>query len=291
MVSSTKTPVHILSGFLGSGKTTLLNQLLRMPNFANTLVIINEFGDVALDHLLVEKSTDTIIELSNGCLCCSIRGELVDTLLNLADIDVERIIIETTGIADPLPVMQSITAHPTLAAQFKLAPTAVVFDLARGEEVIATNEDAKRQLALADAIILTKADLLEEAEKSAAIKQAEALIRSINSSAIVVKSQDCDSVAVHLLEPGKLLQLPANSAKPNHAQTYKSLTLRYPAVLSISAIERFTDHILHSYGDNILRIKGLVLTSERPGQPLVLQVSGKMMHPPEYLEKMAAWYG
>ncbi len=97
-------PVHILSGFLGTGKTTFLNQLLKRHDFSNTLVIVNEFGEVPLDHQLIESSSETIVELSNGCLCCSIRGELVDTLLTLNVDTFDRVIIETTGIADPLPV-------------------------------------------------------------------------------------------------------------------------------------------------------------------------------------------
>ncbi|RVA53408.1 GTP-binding protein, partial [Mesorhizobium sp. M7A.F.Ca.CA.004.09.1.2] len=120
-------PVSVLTGFLGAGKTTLLNRLLKDPALADTAVIINEFGEVAIDHLLVEQSSDGIIQLSDGCLCCTVRGELVDTLADLVDrlqtgriARLARVIVETTGLADPAPVLQSIMAHPALIQAFRL---------------------------------------------------------------------------------------------------------------------------------------------------------------------------
>ncbi len=284
-MNSLKTPVHILSGFLGSGKTTFLNQLLNLPEFSNTLVIINEFGEVALDHLLVERSTDTIIELANGCLCCSIRGELVDTLQDVADLDCERIIIETTGIADPLPVMQAITAHPNLAAKLKLAATLVVFDLVRGENLIQEYQDARRQLALGDIILLTKADMLDEPAKSRNTQQAETLLKRINPSAVILNTCHHKSISPDILEINATPDIAADKITIGHDRTYKSTTLQCASPLPLAVIERIISHILGQYGDNILRIKGLVLTTEKPDQPLVLQVSGHIMHQPEYLKK------
>ena len=117
----------MLTGFLGAGKTTLLNRLLKDPTLADTAVIINEFGDVAIDHLLVERSSDGIIQLSDGCLCCTVRGELVDTLADLVERlqtgrieGLKRVVIETTGLADPAPVLQSIMAHPALVQAYRL---------------------------------------------------------------------------------------------------------------------------------------------------------------------------
>lgn len=277
--------MHILSGFLGSGKTTLLNRLLKTPEFANTLVIINEFGDVALDHLLVEKSTDSIIELSNGCLCCSIRGELVETLHDVANLDVERIVIETTGIADPLPVMQSITAHPNLAAHFKLASTLVVFDLVRGEEIFAANEEARRQLALGDLILFTKADLLNSPDRETAIKRTKRLLANIAPSANFLDSKDCSSISSKLLDTVNAPEARGTIHATAHDKTYKSVTLRSEEPFPGTLIERFIDNVFHNHGDNILRIKGLVQTTEQPTRPMVLQVSGKLIHPVEYLEK------
>lgn len=118
-------PVSILTGFLGAGKTTLLNRVLKDPALADTAVIINEFGDVSIDHLLVEASSDGVIELSDGCLCCTVRGELVDTLADLMDRmqtgrikPLKRVVIETTGLADPAPVLQSVLGNPVIAQNF-----------------------------------------------------------------------------------------------------------------------------------------------------------------------------
>ena len=135
-------PVSVLTGFLGAGKTTLLNRLLRDPDLADTAVIINEFGDVAIDHLLVEQSSDGVIQLSDGCLCCTVRGDLVDTLADLVDrlqtgriARLSRVIIETTGLADPAPVLQSIMAHPTLIQAYRLDGVVTLVDAvnARGD--------------------------------------------------------------------------------------------------------------------------------------------------------------
>ena len=127
MVLDKPLTVSIITGFLGAGKTTLLNRLLVSPDMANTAVIINEFGDVSLDHLLVESGDDDIIELSSGCLCCTIRGELVETLERLLDrSDANRltsIVIETTGLADPVPVIQAVMAHPLLSCLLYTSPS------------------------------------------------------------------------------------------------------------------------------------------------------------------------
>src|SRR6478736_4880858 len=128
-------PVSILTGFLGAGKSTLLNRILKDPDMREAAVIINEFGDVGIDHLLVESSGDAIIELSDGCLCCTVRGELVDTLANLMDAvqtgrvkPVRRVVIETTGLADPAPVMQAIMGNPIIATNFELEGVVTVMD-------------------------------------------------------------------------------------------------------------------------------------------------------------------
>src|SRR5690242_20533721 len=138
-------PLTVLTGFLGAGKTTLLNRLLKDPSLADTAVIINEYGDVAIDHLLVEQSSDGIIQLSDGCLCCTVRGELVDTLADLVDrlqtgriARLARIVIETTGLADPVPVLQSIMGHPALVQAFRLDGVVTLVDAVNG----ATNLDA-----------------------------------------------------------------------------------------------------------------------------------------------------
>lgn len=159
-------PVSILTGFLGAGKTTLLNRLLRDPALSDTAVIINEFGDVSLDHLLVESSNDGVIELSDGCLCCTVRGELVDTLADLMDRmqtgrihPLKRVVIETTGLADPAPVMQSVMGNPIIAQSYRLDGVVTVVDAVNGLSTLDHHEEAVKQAAVADRLVISKAGL------------------------------------------------------------------------------------------------------------------------------------
>ena len=166
-------PVSVLTGFLGAGKTTLLNRLLKDPALADTAVIINEFGDVAIDHLLVEQSSDGVIQLSDGCLCCTVRGELVDTLADLVDrlqtgriARLARVVIETTGLADPAPVLQSIMAHPALVQAYRLDGVITLVDAVNGEATLDAHVEAVKQVAVADRIVVTKADLADDRGRS-----------------------------------------------------------------------------------------------------------------------------
>ena len=159
-------PVSVLTGFLGSGKTTLLNRLLKDPALADTAVIINEFGDVGIDHLLVEQASEGIIELSDGCLCCTVRGELVDTLADLIDRlqtgrleRLRRVVIETTGLADPAPVLHAIMGHPVLLQAFRVDGVIATVDAVNGMATLDAHEEAVKQVAVADRIVITKTDL------------------------------------------------------------------------------------------------------------------------------------
>lgn len=159
-------PVSILTGFLGAGKTSLLNRLLKDPDLTDTAVIINEFGDVSLDHLLVEASSDGIIELSDGCLCCTVRGELVDTLADLMDRmqtgkikPLKRVVIETTGLADPAPVLQSVMGNPVIAQSFRLDGVVTVIDAVNGLSTLDHHEEAVKQVAMADRLVISKMSL------------------------------------------------------------------------------------------------------------------------------------
>lgn len=170
-------PVSVLTGFLGSGKTTLLNRLLKDPALSDTAVIINEFGEISIDHLLVEQASEGVIELSDGCLCCTVRGELVDTLADLIDRlqtgrikALKRVIIETTGLADPAPVLHSIMGHPVLMQAFRLDGVLATVDAVNGMATLDNHEEAVKQAAMADRIVLTKTDLPEAQSGLAALK-------------------------------------------------------------------------------------------------------------------------
>lgn len=161
-------PISILTGFLGAGKTSLLNRLLSDPALQDAAVIINEFGDIGLDHLLVEQTSDGIIELSSGCLCCTVRGDLIDTLEGFLDqistgqiTSLSRIVIETTGLADPVPVLQAVLAHPLFQGRYRVDQVITLVDAVNGSRTLDQHEESVRQVSVADTLILTKTDLSE----------------------------------------------------------------------------------------------------------------------------------
>jgi len=180
-------PVTILTGFLGAGKTSFLNRILRCPKLEGAMVLINEFGAVGIDHLLVEAGDDTIIELSNGCLCCTIRSNLIDRLEDLLTRigngclrKISRLIIETTGLADPVPILQIFMTHPLLLREFRYDGMITVVDGVNGSKTLAYHEEARRQVGLADRIVVTKNDLLG---KEKAIDALLARLKSLNNAA------------------------------------------------------------------------------------------------------------
>jgi G3E family GTPase len=162
---SPATPVTVLTGFLGSGKTTLLNRLLARPELARTAVLINEFGEVGLDHLMVEKVDGDVVLLSSGCLCCTVRGELVDSLRSLAaraeagEIDFDRVVIETTGLADPAPILHTLMAEPDIVRRYRLDGIVTTVDAVTGAATLDAQPESVKQAAVADRIVLTKTDL------------------------------------------------------------------------------------------------------------------------------------
>lgn len=309
-------PVSVLTGFLGAGKTTLLNRLLRDPELTDTAVIINEFGDVAIDHLLVEKASDGVIELSDGCLCCTVRGELVDTLADLVDrlqtgrIErLARIVIETTGLADPVPVLQSIMGHPALIHAFRLDGVITVVDAVNGSATLDAHVEAVKQVAVADRIVLTKADLVDDADWLSALK---ARITRINPGAEI---REVEGAAVaRLLQCG--LYDPASKTADvrrwlgeaqahdhhdhhgehdhhhghhdhhhDHAHDARigSFSLTHDGPLPFSTVEMFLDLLLSTQGDKLLRIKGIVELMEDRARPLVIHGVQKLLHPPARL--------
>src|SRR5262249_45477731 len=164
-------PLTVLTGFLGAGKTTLLNRLLQDEALAGTVVIINEFGEIGLDHLLVRTIDDNMVLLQSGCLCCTLRGDLVSALEGLLrDLDngrlaFRRVILETTGLADPAPVLQTAMAHPYLVMRFRIDGVVTVVDAVNGAATLDDNIESLKQVAVADRIVLTKSDLADTPER------------------------------------------------------------------------------------------------------------------------------
>src|SRR6266850_1578874 len=160
-------PLTVLTGFLGAGKTTLLNRLVTDPALAETAVIINEFGEIGLDHLLVKPISDGVVLLQSGCLCCTMRGDLVDALEQLLrDLDngrvaFRRVMLETTGLADPAPVLQTAMAHPYLVMRYRLDGVITVVDAVNGGATLDAHMESVKQVAVADRIVLAKTDLVD----------------------------------------------------------------------------------------------------------------------------------
>lgn len=176
-------PVTLLTGFLGSGKTTVLNHLVRQPELADALVIINEFGEMALDHLLVAHSTENLVmEMSSGCLCCTIRGDLVKTLRDITwrfsrngQRQFRRVLIETTGLADPAPIIHTLMTHPQIAPKYRLDGIVTTVDTATGMHTLEQHPEAVKQAAVADALLLTKADLASDEQRQALLRRLDGI--------------------------------------------------------------------------------------------------------------------
>jgi G3E family GTPase len=307
-------PVSVLTGFLGAGKTTLLNRLLKDPALADTAVIINEFGDVAIDHLLVEQASDGIIELSDGCLCCTVRGELVDTLADLIDrlqtgriAKLKRVVIETTGLADPAPVLQSIMGHPALVQAFRLDGVVTLVDAVNGAATLDAHVEAVKQAAVADRLVITKADLLGDPSELAELK---ARLARVNPSAPVLDVNETGAAALFecgLYNPEtktadvrRWLGEEAAHADHHHSHDHhdhdhdhahhhhhdarvRSFSLVHDGPVPFGAIEMFLDLLRSTHGERLLRMKGVIELAEDPSRPLVVHGVQKILHPPARL--------
>jgi len=204
-------PICVLTGFLGAGKTTLLNRLLRDPALADTAVIINEFGEIGIDHLLVEQVDDGIVALAAGCLCCTLRGDLLDALERLLrSLDngraaFSRVVIETTGLADPAPVLHTLMLHPYLVLRYRLDGIVTVVDAVNGLATLAAHSEAAKQVAVADRLVLAKTDLLsgpERASGTAALDELRARLRRLNPSAPLLDAAAGEAIAARLFDCG-----------------------------------------------------------------------------------------
>lgn len=200
------TPVTIVTGFLGSGKTTLLNRALRDPAMANTLLVINEFGEISIDHALTEQSNDSILVLENGCLCCTVFGDLVQTFARAyhareaGEISFDHAVIETSGLAEPAPVLQAFLSDPVLAGLYRIGSVITTIDAINGPHTLAEHTVSVAQAALADRLLITKLDMVPEAERGKVRAALLAQLRQINRAASI------DVVSDALVDPIKLMR-------------------------------------------------------------------------------------
>jgi len=290
-------PVSVLTGFLGSGKTTLLGRLVRRPEFARTAVIINEFGEVGLDHDLVEASEESFVQLQTGCLCCTIRGDLVLTLEDLLrrrDAGTvprfERVVIETTGLADPAPILQALMTDPVAAERLALAGVVTTVDAATGAATLDRQREAVKQAAVADRLVLTKTDLLP------ASADLLARLAAINPSAPVLQATFGQIEPDRLFDGG--LYDPAGKAPDvqiwlaadahghhHHDSGISSFCVMREAPIRAVALALFLETLAEHCGPDLLRVKGILNIAESPDHPAVIHGVQHVFHPPAFLER------
>jgi len=300
----------LLTGFLGAGKTTLLNQLLKDPALADTAVIINEFGEVALDHLLVEYISDNMVLLQSGCLCCTMRGDLVDALETLLrDLDARRcsfrrVLLETTGLADPAPVLHTAMAHPYLVMRYRLDGVVTVVDAVNGETSLDQHPEAVKQAAVADRIVLTKTDLATPGQHARIVER----LRALNPAAPILDAAKGEATAERLLNCGlydperKIADVKKWLAEeayadahahhhdhhhdPNrHDEHIASFVLTADAAMPAGTLDMFLELLRATHGDKLLRLKGIVKLQEMPDTPVVVHGVQHVFHPTARLER------
>jgi G3E family GTPase len=282
----TFTPVTLLTGFLGSGKTTLLRRLLRDPALHDTAVIINEFGEVALDHLLVERLDKETVLLGSGCLCCTVRGELAAAVRDLHSRRARavlppfrRLVIESTGLADPFPVLSTLRADPVLRHHFRAAGVVTTVDAVNGLGQLDRYVESMRQAAIADVLALTKTDIADE-ERAAPLLER---LRAINPTAPLVR------VAEGPLPIGSLLNAGAGSFKAiaevegavAHAKV-RALSIAVDEPLDWSTFGVWLTMLLNRHGARILRVKGL-LSLRGEARPVAVHGVQHLVHAPTHL--------
>jgi G3E family GTPase len=299
-------PVLLLGGFLGSGKTTLLQSLLKHPGLAHSAVIVNEFGEVGIDHLLVERLDDDIALLDSGCICCSASEDLIGTLNTLAkrveqgDIPAfDRVWIETSGLVDPSPVLLALSSRPDLDKRFEPPRLISVADAVHGRETLAQQKENATQLAMADVLVISKADLADPSW----ISLFEAELRSMNPTAAifqVAKGEVTDTVLQAMVNTtsrpdilGKFAQIPAVpraglptdlAGQAMHSSDIASFVLRDDRTLPLGVFLEWLTLLLANRGEDILRVKGF-LKSDSSG-PLLIHGVQHVVYP---IERLAQW--
>ncbi len=321
--STERIPVSVITGFLGSGKTTLLKHLLPQPAMADTAVVINEFGEVGLDHLLVENSSDDTVVLSSGCLCCTIRGDLVDTLRSLflrrrkgAIPQFKRVVIETTGLADPAPVLHTLMQDPLVSECYRLDGVITTVDAVNGMDQLDKQMESVKQAAVADRLLLTKSDLAPAAK----VEALQERLRKLNPAAPIRPIQDGRIDAAELLNAGlynpetKSLDvrrwLKAEAYSEDHAHDdhhhghghghghahghdhgqdphdvnrhdsrIGAFALDWDRPLDWSVFVEWIEMLITGHGENLLRLKG-ILNVAGEDSPIAIHGVQHLFHPP-----------
>ena len=306
-MDSRQTPVTVITGFLGSGKTTLLNALLRHPGMAETAVLVNEFGEVGIDHLLVEALDDDVLLLAAGCLCCTIREDMVASLRSLferrADGEVpefRRVVIETTGLADPAPILHTLLAGDPAPMPWAVDGVVTTVDAANGNRQLSTHSESVKQAAVADRLLVTKSDIACTNE----LAVLHTRLRAINPGALILTVCHGEIDPADLFDAGPFV--PGKAPDPGldrwlgdaatahahhahhmgvHDDGVRALSLTTETPIEIHRFVRWVETLLESHGDRVLRLKGIlhVAGDERP---VVVHGVQHVFHP---LGRLSAW--
>ena len=296
-------PVSIVTGFLGSGKSTLINKLLKRSDMNRVAVIVNEFGEQSIDHDLIQVSSEQMMLLNNGCLCCVLRGDLQETLRDLfvkrrtgEIIDFDRVIVETTGLADPAPVMQTLMSDTMLQGQYRLDAVVTLVDAVNGAGQLDTMQEPVKQAALADRIVITKSDLADEA----VVARLEARLRELNPNAPMKRAVNGEIDLPFLVNVGlanarsrleDVERWMGAEVHDEHGHVHRhdasvtSFSLRYDKPFTWSAFSQCMEVLTALRGPDLLRVKGLVNVEGHKG-PLVVQGVQHLFHPPI---ELAGW--
>jgi G3E family GTPase len=291
------TPVHLLTGFLGSGKTTLLRRWLASPDLADTAVLINEFGEVGLDHELLERVDADTVLLSSGCLCCTVRGELADAIKSLHSRrerglipSYRRLVIESSGLADPLPILTTIAAEPVLRHHYRVGQIVTTVDAVNGMAQLDHQPESRKQAAVADRLVVTKTDIADAAP------ELMGRLRALNPSAPIRLAADSsltpdDLIGADWRDVAKASRevrhwFRAEAVEPGgvHADDISAISLVVDKPVDWTAFGLWLSMLLHRHGEALLRVKG-ILAVEGESAPVVVQAVQQLVHAPQHLTR------
>lgn len=287
-----KRPVSIVTGFLGSGKTTLLTNLLKDNSWKKTAILVNEFGKVGLDHHLLRQIDEHTRLISGGCLCCSVREDLVKELTDLLNLDqggnnlgIERVVIETSGLADPAPILYTILSDPVLQHHYEIEHIITTVDAVNAKLHLELHQETAKQIALADKIVITKADLVTDEEREAVAR--ELSLSNPTAQIVVAKYGNPDLEA---LFSKQTREASVNQAREQRLsvplsthlqQAFQSLSLVFDRPIDWNAFGLWLSMLLHANGEMVIRVKGLLDVGETG--PVLLNGVQHIIHPPQHL--------
>lgn len=293
MTEDSRCPITVVTGFLGSGKTTLLANVLRRGAMARTAVIINEYGQAGLDHRLIRRIEERTRLLSGGCICCNMRDDLINALKDMlneaerGESSYDRVVIETTGLADPAPILFSILMDPVLVHHFFVDFVICCVDAANGALHLRANPESVWQAVAADKIIITKTDLVSEEE----LRGLRHMLRHLNPAAAVLEAAngDIDPQAVfapsgrlHTAEEARQIEEAYAAGPVRHNETVRSMSIKFEEPLEWMAFGLWMSLLLYAHGEQMLRVKGIVDVGEKG--PIVINGVQHIIHPPQHLE-------